>query len=68
MVNIISWIQENWSNIIQVYLAIVGLASVIVKLTPGIKDDSILLAITKFVGKYLALNVSREDKLADLKK
>lgn len=58
-----TWVIDNWQRIIEVYLAIVGLASVIVKLTPGIKDDNILLAITKFVGKYIALNVSRADKV-----
>ena len=63
MTNIIDWVQNNWANIIQIYLAVVGLASVIVKLTPGVKDDNILLAIIKFVGKYVALNVSRADKV-----
>lgn len=63
MADIITWFQTHWSEIVQVYLAAVGLASVIVKLTPGIKDDNILLAITKFIGKYIALNVSRQDKV-----
>jgi hypothetical protein len=41
-----------------VYLAIIGAASIIVKLTPTLKDDTILLNIIKFVAKYLALNVN----------
>jgi hypothetical protein len=47
---------------IQIYLAIVGLASIIVKLTPTLKDDTILLNITKFVAKYIALNVESPEK------
>ena len=56
MSNIIDWVSNNWATIIQVYLAIVGLASVIVKITPTTKDDSILASITSFVSKWIALN------------
>lgn len=58
MADVIAWVQTNWANIIQVYLAIVGLASVIVKLTPTLKDDTVLLNITKFVAKFIALNTN----------
>ena len=54
----ITWIQTHWATVIEVYLAIVGLASVVVKLTPTLKDDNILLEIVKFVAKFLALNVN----------
>ena len=56
MTNIIDWVQNNWANIIQIYLAVVGLASVIVKLTPTVADDNVLLGIIKFVGKFIALD------------
>ena len=36
--------------------SLIGLASVIVKLTPTPKDDAILGKIKKFIGKYIALN------------
>jgi len=42
--------------IIELYLAMVGLASVIVKITPTLKDDTILKEILKFTGKFVALN------------
>jgi hypothetical protein len=29
-----------------------------VKLTPTLKDDNFLLPIVKFIGKYIALNVT----------
>ena len=56
MNDIVNWVTENWETIIEVYLAVVGLASVIVKLTPTLKDDNILKGIFKFLGKYIALN------------
>jgi len=46
----------NITLLIELYLAIIGVASIIVKLTPNIKDDTILKEIIKFTGKYLALN------------
>jgi hypothetical protein len=54
----IDWIVTHWATVIEVYLAIVGLASVIVKLTPTLKDDTVLLSITKFIAKFIALNVN----------
>jgi len=54
--NIINYVQGNWESIIQIYLAVVGLASVIVKLTPTLSDDDILKGVLKFLGKYVALN------------
>lgn len=54
--DVIHYIVSNWTSIIQLYLAAVGLASVIVKLTPTLKDDTVLKAIIKFVGKIIALN------------
>lgn len=55
---IVGWVTENWDEIIKVYLAIVGLASVIVKLTPTLKDDDVLKGVMRFLGKYVALNKS----------
>lgn len=55
---IISWIQANWVNIGMIYASIVTAASIIVKLTPTLKDDTALLAITKWIAKYLALNTN----------
>jgi hypothetical protein len=66
--NIITWLQTNWLQIAQAIAAIIGAASIIVKLTPGLKDDNILLGIIKFLGKYIALNVSRDDKVGETPK
>jgi hypothetical protein len=54
----VTWFQTNWLQIAQGIAAVIGAASIIVKLTPTLKDDTILLKIIKFVGKYIALNVN----------
>ena len=53
---VVKWVQSNWVNLITIYTALVTCASVIVKITPTLKDDNILLGIVKFLGKYIALN------------
>jgi len=53
---IVNWVIANWESIVGIYLGLVGVASIIVKLTPTLKDDTILKEIIRFVGKYIALN------------
>ncbi len=57
----VTWIIENWSYVAQVIAAIIGAASIIVKITPTLADDNFLLPIVKFIGKYIALNKTVED-------
>ena len=56
IISIVSWFQANWDEVIKAYLAIVGVASIIVKLTPTLKDDDVLKGVMRFLGKYIALN------------
>ena len=56
MLEVIKWFQANWMQIAQAIAAIIGAASIIVKLTPTLKDDNILLRIIKFIGKWIALD------------
>ncbi len=42
---------------------VITIASIIVKLTPTLKDDNFLLPIVKFVSKYIALNRCTKDDL-----
>lgn len=58
---IVAWVQANWVNIVSVITSIIGVASIIVKMTPTLKDDNILLGIIKFLGKYIALNKTVTD-------
>jgi len=60
--NIIPWVTEHWATIAQVYLQVIGLASIIVKLTPSVRDDDVLKGIIRFTGKYVALNRSSSPK------
>jgi hypothetical protein len=57
----VTWIIENWSSVAQIIAAIIGAASIIVKITPTLADDNFLLPIVKFIGKYIALNKTVED-------
>ena len=56
--SIFTYISVNWADIVAIYLSLVGAASVIVKLTPTLKDDDVLKGIIRFLGKYIALNRS----------
>ena len=53
---IITWVMENKAQIVEAYLMIIGGASIIVKLTPTLKDDNFFKGILKFLGKYVSLN------------
>jgi len=54
--SIIAYVQDNWLTIAAIYPSIVGLASIIVKLTPSLRDDDVLKGVIRFLGKYVALN------------
>lgn len=56
IVTIYNWVVANYQDLIGIYLGLIGVASIIVKLTPTLKDDTILKTIIRFVGKYIALN------------
>ncbi len=53
---IINWVTGNWGTLINLYLASIGVASIVVKLTPTLKDDAILKGVIRFVGRFLAIN------------
>jgi hypothetical protein len=46
----------NWKDIADILAYACLLGSIIVKLTPTLKDDNFLLPIIKFIGKYIALD------------
>lgn len=58
----VSWVTNNWGQIVELWLQVIGVASIIVKLTPTLKDDDVLKNIVRFVGKYIALNHKAEPK------
>lgn len=56
MQEIINWFVLHWEDILQIYLGLIGVASLVVKMTPTLKDDTALKNVIRFVGKFLALN------------
>ena len=56
MIEAIQWAITHKLDLIQIYLGVVGVASIIIKMTPTVKDDTILKKILKFTGKVIALN------------
>lgn len=54
--DVINWVLTNWVQIVEAYLAIVGAASLVIKLTPTVKDDAWLKKYLRFTGKFIALN------------
>ena len=61
IIAVIEFLKKNWTEIAQVIAAVIGAASIIVKLTPTLKDDNVWLPIVKFLGKYIALNRSGDE-------
>ena len=53
---VVAYVTSNWADLVAIYLSIIGAASIIVKLTPTLKDDNVLKGIIRFLGKYIALN------------
>ena len=58
ILEVINWFQANWENIALAITSVVTTASVIVKITPTLKDDNFLKPIVAFIGKYIAINKS----------
>lgn len=50
-------------DIAKIAAYVVAIASIVIKLTPTIKDDTTLLKIVKFVSKYVALNRKTKDDI-----
>ena len=49
--SIVAYVVANWDVFVSVALQVIGLASVIVKLTPSPKDDSVLAVVVGVVSK-----------------
>lgn len=56
MGNVITWGQAHWQDVLTVIAYMIATASVIVKLTPTLKDDDVLKKVISFIGKYIALD------------
>lgn len=50
------WGLQNWDEIIKAVGLLIAAASIIVRLTPTLRDNSVFLPIVKFLGRYIALD------------
>lgn len=50
-------------DVARIIAYIVAIASVIVRLTPNLRDNAVLLPIIKFISKYIAVNRCTKDDL-----
>ena len=53
---IVNWVRANGADLALVVVQVIGVASIVVKLTPTPKDDAILGKIKKVIAKFIALN------------
>ena len=51
-----NWILANKDGICNVVAYSIAIASIIVKVTPTLKDDDYLKTVIKWIGKYIALD------------
>ena len=56
MIEIYNWCVMHWDELLALYAGLVTVASIVVKLTPTLRDDTVLKSIVRFVGRYIALN------------
>lgn len=61
MIAIFNWFILHWQAIVAIYTGLVTVASIYVKLTPTLADDTALLKFTKWVSKYIALARTIDD-------
>jgi len=50
------FLKDNWKDILDIITYLCFISSIVVRLTPTLKDDNIVLPIIKLISKYLAWN------------
>jgi len=58
MENLIEYIETHWTDILNIVTYGIAATSIIVKLTPTLKDDNFFLPIVRFLSKFIALNTN----------
>lgn len=56
-----NWFANNWKDLVFALTSLVTGVSIIVRLTPTLKDDNIWLPFVKWLSKYVALNRTVND-------
>ena len=63
--NIFVWIKENWAYIVSALAGIIFVSSIIVKLTPTTKDDSVMRKIINFLDHFSIFDTADNKELID---
>ena len=63
-----NWIVTNWSYILSAFFGVVVVASIIVKLTPTTKDDSILGKVIAFIDHFSLAKTANDKELINIAK
>lgn len=58
LASVIAYVQTHWTDLLAIITQVIGVASIIVRFTPTLRDDDVLKGVIRFVGKYIALNRS----------
>ena len=64
----INWIVANWAYILSGILGVIVVASIVVKLTPTIKDDSVLGKIVGVLDKLSIAKTANDKALIEMAK
>ena len=64
----IQWIIENWAYILSGILGVIVVASIIVKLTPTTKDDSVLGKIVGVLDKLSIAKTANDKAMINIAK
>ena len=62
------WIAENWSYLLSAFFGVIVVASIIVKLTPETKDNSILKKIIDLLDNLSVAKTDSDKKLIEMAK
>ena len=65
MLNTIAFIKLHYDDILAIIGGIVSIATIIVKLTPSIKDDEILNKIINVLSKLSIINTKEDTKIIE---
>lgn len=51
-----NWILEHKEDLVVIWIAVVGLARLVVNLVPVLPEGDPLIPVMKFIGKFIALS------------
>lgn len=69
MIEILDFFKLHYDEILAIIGGIVSVATIIVKLTPGKRDDEILAKVVNFLSNFSIVNTKKDTKiLEDAKK